>query len=143
MKDHVEIGHLTKYMYDASRVNRDQVMDLEILFKIDTNVSNFEKVSPKPNKILKFLYQFCDHCKILSYTFYLKEAEMKITMFVHFKEYLESHKNFKSSFDFGGCCLKIREVCVDFEPYFKVHNLLSVQSKNILVLVSVYQWVKI
>ena len=28
MKYHVEIGHLTKY--DAFRVNRDQVMDLEI-----------------------------------------------------------------------------------------------------------------
>ena len=37
MKDHVEIGHLTKY--DAFRVNRDQVTDL------DTNVSNFEKAS--------------------------------------------------------------------------------------------------
>ena len=45
MKDHVEIGHLTKY--DAFRVNRDQVMDLEKWFKIHTNVSNFEKVSPK------------------------------------------------------------------------------------------------
>ena len=38
MKDHVEIGHLTKY--DAFRLNRDQVMDLEIWFKIHTNVSN-------------------------------------------------------------------------------------------------------
>ena len=28
MKDHVEIGHLTKY--DAFRVKRDQVMDPEI-----------------------------------------------------------------------------------------------------------------
>ena len=28
MKDHVEIGHLIKY--DAFRMNRDQVMDLEI-----------------------------------------------------------------------------------------------------------------
>ena len=28
MKDHVEIGHLTKY--GAFRMNRDQVMDLEI-----------------------------------------------------------------------------------------------------------------
>ena len=37
MKDHVEIGHLTKY--DAFRMNRDQVMDLEIWFKIHTNVS--------------------------------------------------------------------------------------------------------
>ena len=45
MKDHVEIGHLNKC--DAFRVNRDQVMDLEIRFKIHTNVSNFEKASPK------------------------------------------------------------------------------------------------
>ena len=45
MKDHVEIGHLTKY--DAFRANRDQVMELEIQFKIHANISNFEKVSPK------------------------------------------------------------------------------------------------
>ena len=45
MKDHVEIGHLTKY--DAFRVNRDQVMDLEIWLKIQTNVSNCETASPK------------------------------------------------------------------------------------------------
>ena len=48
MKDHVEIaeiGHLTKY--DSLRVNRDQVMDLKIWFKIHTNVSNFETASPK------------------------------------------------------------------------------------------------
>ena len=45
MKDRVEIGHLMEY--DAFRVNRDQVMDLEIRFKIHTNVSNFEKASRK------------------------------------------------------------------------------------------------
>ena len=45
MKDHVEIGHLTKY--DTFRMNRDQVMDLEIWFKIHTNVFNFETPSPK------------------------------------------------------------------------------------------------
>ena len=45
MKDHAEICHSTKY--NASRVNRDQVMDLEIWFKIHTNVSNFETASPK------------------------------------------------------------------------------------------------
>ena len=45
MKDHVEIGHLTKY--DAFRMNRDQVMYLEIWFKIHTNVFNFETASPK------------------------------------------------------------------------------------------------
>ena len=45
MKDHVEIGHLTKY--DAFKMNRDQVMDLEIWFKIHTNISNFGTASPK------------------------------------------------------------------------------------------------
>ena len=45
MKDHVEFCYLTKY--DALRVNRDQVRDLEIRFKIHTNVSNSEKASPK------------------------------------------------------------------------------------------------
>ena len=45
MKGYVETGHLTKY--DAFRVNRDRVMDLEIWFKIPTNVSNFEAASPK------------------------------------------------------------------------------------------------
>ena len=60
MKDRVEIGHLTKY--DAFKVNRDRVMDLEIW--------------------LKNLYQFCVNCKIPSCTFYLK-AEMKTAMFAH------------------------------------------------------------
>ena len=45
MKDHVEIGHLTKY--DVFRVNRDQVMDHKIWFKIHANVSNFETASSK------------------------------------------------------------------------------------------------
>ena len=43
MKYRVEIDHLAKY--DAFRVNRDHVMDLEIWFKIHTNVSNFETAS--------------------------------------------------------------------------------------------------
>ena len=45
MKDHVEIGLLTKY--DVFRMNRDQDIDLEIWFKIHTNVANFETASPK------------------------------------------------------------------------------------------------
>ena len=64
MKDHVEIGDLTKY--DAFRVNIDQVMDLEKRF----------------------------NCKILSCTFYLKDDEMKIAMFAHFKDYHGNHKIF-------------------------------------------------
>ena len=47
----LQIGHLTKY--DAFRMNRDQVMDLEIWFKIHTNVSNFKTASgPKSFKLL-------------------------------------------------------------------------------------------
>ena len=45
MKDHVQIGHLIKC--DAFRMNRDQVVDLEIWFKIHANVFNFETASPK------------------------------------------------------------------------------------------------
>ena len=44
MKEHVEIDHWTEY--DAFRMNSDQVMNLKIWFKIHTNVSYFEKVSP-------------------------------------------------------------------------------------------------
>ena len=61
-------------------------------------------------------------------------------------------KNFKSLYGFGRRCLKIRDVCMDFEPaYFKVHSLVSVPPKSIIlgqmanlnmifhVVVSVYQ----
>ena len=64
-------------------------------------------------------------------------------------------KNFKSLYGFGGRFLKIRDVCMDFDPYFKVHNLAFVQPKSIIlcqitnlnmifhVVVSVYRLVKI
>ena len=64
-------------------------------------------------------------------------------------------KNFKSLYGFGGRCLKIRDVCVDFEPNFKVHNFVSIHPKSIKlgqmtnlnmifhVVVSVYRLVKI
>ena len=67
----------------------------------------------------------------------------------------ELMKNFKSLSGFEGCCLKMRDVCMDFEPCFKVHNLVSVHPKSIIlgqminldiifhVVVSVYRLVKI
>ena len=55
MKDHADIGHLTKYDAFRVHVNRDQVMDLEIRFKIHRNISNFEKASPKTKLLKKFL----------------------------------------------------------------------------------------
>ena len=42
-------------------------------------------------------------------------------------------KKIKSLYGFKGRCLKIRDVCIDFEPYFKVHNLVSVHSKSIVL----------
>ena len=56
MKDHIEIGHLTKF--DTFRVNRGKVMDLKAWFKIHTNVSNFEKASPKTMQTLIFFLSF-------------------------------------------------------------------------------------
>ena len=64
-------------------------------------------------------------------------------------------KNFKSLYGLGRRFLKIWDVCMDFEPYFKVHNLVSVHPKSIIlgqtinfsmifhVMVSVYRLVKI
>ena len=50
MKDHVEIGHLTKY--GAFRVNRNQVMYLEIWFKIFIQTSQIlRRLPPKPYKL--------------------------------------------------------------------------------------------
>ena len=45
----------------------------------------------------------------------------------------KTDKNFKSLYGFGGRFLKIRDVCMDFEPYFKVHNLVSVHPKSIIL----------
>ena len=45
----------------------------------------------------------------------------------------KTDKNFKSLYGFGGRFLKIRDVCMDFEPYFKVHNLVSVHPKRIIL----------
>ena len=58
---------------------------------------------------------------------------MKIAMFARFKGYHGNHKKIKSFYDFGGRCLKIRDVCMDFEPYFKVYNLVSVHPKSIIL----------
>ena len=64
-------------------------------------------------------------------------------------------KNFKSLYGVGGCWLEIRDICMDFEPCFKVHNLVSLHPKSIIlgqminlnmifhVVVSVYRLVTI
>ena len=76
---------------------------------------------------------------------------------------LKTDKNFKSLYGFGGRFLELRDVWLEtfldfepyFEPYFKVHNLVSVHPKGIIlsqmtnlnmifhVEVSVYRLVKL
>ena len=90
------------------------------------------KHPPKPYKRY-FFYQFSDNCKIPSCTYNLKEAAMKIAMFAHFKEYHGNHKNLKSLYGFGGRCIKIKDACMDFEPCFKVYNLVSVHTKSTIL----------
>ena len=58
------------------------------------------------------------------------------------------------NYDFGGRFVKIGDVCMDFEPCFKVHDLISVHPKTTIlgqmtnlnmifhVVVSVYRLVK-
>ena len=45
----------------------------------------------------------------------------------------KTDRNFKSLYGFGGRCLKIRDVCMDFQPYFKVHNLVPVHPESIIL----------
>ena len=132
MKDHVEIGHLTKY--DAFRMNRDQVMDLEIWFKIHTNIFNFETASPKIiYKLLKYfmismiLFKMSKHSDFYLVFFQIEGAWQDFTVVT------KLIKNFKSLYGFGGHFLKIRDICMDFEPFFKVHNLVSVHPKSIIL----------
>ena len=71
------------------------------------------------------------------------------------KSIKEIIKYFKGLYDFGGRRVKIKDACMDFEPYFKVHNLVSVHPKSVILgqmtnlnmlfhmVVSVYRLVKI
>ena len=110
---------------------------------------------PKPYKLLKFFISFVTTVISRHALTIWKKLRWKSLCLPILKSITEIMKNFKSLYGFGGSCLKIRDVCMDFEPYFKVHNLVSVHPKsNILcqminldmifyVVVSVYQLVKI
>ena len=78
----------------------------------------------------------------------LVERSWDENRYAHLKEYHGNHKTFKSLYDSRGRCLKIRDVCMDFEPYFKVHNLVSIHPKIIILgqmtnLNIIYRFVKI
>ena len=153
MEDHVEIGHLTKY--DAFRMNRDQVTLKYGSKSIQTSLI-LRQGPPKSYKLLKYfmisvmLFKMSKHSDFhLIFFFQVEGAWQEFTVVT------KLIKSFKSLYGFGGCFLKIRDVCMDFEPYFKVHNLVSVHPKSIIlgqmtnlnmifhVAMSVYRLVKI
>ena len=110
---------------------------------------------PKSYKLLKYfmisviLFKMSKHSDFHLIFFQIEGAWQDFTVVT------KLIKNFKSLYGFGGRFLKIRDVCMDFEPYFKVHNLVSVHPKSIIlgqminldmifhVVVSVYRLVKI
>ena len=110
---------------------------------------------PKPYKVLKFFIGFVTTVKSRHAPTIWKKLRWKSLCFPILKSITEIMKNFKSLYGFGERCLKITGVCMDFEPYFKVYNLVSVHPKSIIlgqvinlnmifhVVVSVYRLVKI
>ena len=110
---------------------------------------------PKPHKVLKFFISFVTTVKSRHAPTIWKKLRWKSLCLLIVKSITEIMKNFKCLYGFGGRCLKIIDVCMDFEPCFKVHNLVSVHPKSIIlgqlinlnmifhVVVSVYRLVKI
>ena len=90
-----------------------------------------------PPSTLTIFYQFCDNCKILSCTFYLKEDEMKIATFANFKEYHGNHKKIKSLHDFGFWIL------VSVQPKSIIPGKMTNLNMFFHVVMSVYRLVKI
>ena len=113
------------------------------------------KSPPKPYKILKFFISFVTTVKSCHAPAIWKKMRWKSLCLLILKSITEIIKYFKSLYGFGGRCLKIKDVCMDFEPYFKVHNLVSVHPKSVILgqmtnrnmvfhmVVSVYRLVKI
>ena len=88
---------------------------------------------PKSYKLLKYftisaiLFKMSKHSEFHLIFFQMEGAWQGFTVVT------KRMKNFKSLYGFGGRFLKIRDVCMDFEPYFKVHNLVSVHRKSIIL----------
>ena len=92
-----------------------------------------KKRPPKPYKLLKFFISFVTTVKSCHAPSIWKKMRWKSQCLLILKSITEIIKYFKSLYDVGGRCLKIKDVCMDFEPYFKVHNLVSVHSKSVIL----------
>ena len=88
---------------------------------------------PKPYKLLRFFISFVTTVKSLHAPTVWKKLRWKSLCLPILKSITEIMKNFKSLYGFEGRCLKIRDVCTDFEPCFKVHNLVFVHPNSIIL----------
>ena len=86
---------------------------------------------PKPYKLLKFYISFATTVKSCHATSIWKKLRWKSLCLPILKITTEIKKNLSGLYGFGRRCLKIRDVCLDFEPYFKAHNLVNVHPKHI------------
>ena len=114
---------------------------------------------PKPYKLLKFFMISVILFKMGKHSDFHLSFFQTVGAWRDFTVVTKLMKNYKSLYGFGRCCVKIRDICMDFEPYFKVHNLVLVSGlvhpKSIIlgqminldmifhVVVSVYRLVKI
>ena len=110
---------------------------------------------PKSYKLLEYfmisviLFKISKHSDFYLIFFQIEGAWQDFTVVTKLT------KTFKSLYGFRGRFLEIRDVYMDFEPCFKVHNLVSVHPKSIIldqmtnlnmifhVVVSVYRLVKL
>ena len=108
-------------------------MDLECGSKSIQTSLILRQRHPKSYKLLNFfmisviLFKMRKHSDFHLIFFQIEGA------WQHFTVVTKLIKKFKSLYGFGGCFLKVRDVCMDFEPYFKVHNLVSVRHKSIIL----------
>ena len=85
---------------------------------------------PKPYKLLNFFMISVILLKWVNVRdFHLSFFQM-VAEWRDFTVVTKLTKNFKSLYGFGGRCFNIIDVCMDFEPCFKVYNLVSIRPKS-------------
>ena len=82
---------------------------------------------PKPYELLQFFMISVKwaNTRVFHLSFFQMVAEWRNSTVV-----TKLIKKFKSLYGFGGRCLNIRDVCMDFDPCFKVYNVVSVHPKS-------------
>ena len=152
MKDHVEIGHLTSMTLLGW--TETKLWTLKYGSKSIQTSLIFRQRPLKSYKLLKFFMISVILFKWANSDFHLIFSQIE-GAWQDFTVVTKLIKNFKSLYGFEGRFLKIRDVWMYFEPYFKVHNLVAVHLKSIIlgqmtnlnmvfhVVMSVYRLVKI